>query len=52
MSGSQGTVVGSTSITGSKDVAQFWIQGADIVGPDEGQRGRGLLELPGWRLAD
>jgi hypothetical protein len=47
VNGSQGTVVGSTPLTDSKDVAQFWIQGTDIVGPDEGNEDAGFWNYPG-----
>ncbi len=36
ISGSAGTKVGSTPLTGSKDVVQFWIQGKRVIGPDAG----------------
>lgn len=36
ISGSTGTKVGSTPLTGSKDVVQFWIQGKKVIGPDAG----------------
>ncbi len=36
ISGSQGVEVGSTPLTGSKDVIQFWIQGKRVIGPDAG----------------
>lgn len=34
--GNNGTKVGSTPLTGSKDVVQFWIQGKKVIGPDAG----------------
>jgi hypothetical protein len=34
ISGSSGTKVGSTTLGGAKDVAQFWIANAHVVGPD------------------
>jgi hypothetical protein len=36
ISGSTGTKVGSTPLTGSKDVVQFWIEGMKVIGPDAG----------------
>ena len=35
-SGNTGKAVGSTPLNGSEDVAQFWIQGRKVVGPDYG----------------
>jgi hypothetical protein len=35
ISQSYGTKVGSTPLTGSSDVNQFWKQGKTVVGPDE-----------------
>jgi hypothetical protein len=36
ISGSTGTKVSSTPLTGSKDVVQFWIEGKKVIGPDAG----------------
>jgi hypothetical protein len=36
VSGSAGTVVGTTSLGGSSDVIQFWIQGKKVIGPNTG----------------
>jgi hypothetical protein len=46
ISGSSGTKVGSTPLTGSKDVVQFWIQGKRVVGPDAGLADVGLYKYP------
>lgn len=34
ISGSSGTKAGSTKLSGSDDVAQFWIAGTRVIGPD------------------
>jgi len=41
MSGSSGTKVGSTTLGGSKEVVDFWIQGNWVVGPDYDYSGAG-----------
>jgi DNA-binding beta-propeller fold protein YncE len=46
ISGSTGTKVGSTPLTGSKDVVQFWIQGKRVIGPDAGLADVGLYKYP------
>jgi hypothetical protein len=46
ISGSQGTKVGSTPLTGSKDVVQFWIQGNRVIGPDAGLKDVGYYKYP------
>jgi hypothetical protein len=46
ISGSVGTKVGSTPLTGSKDVVQFWIQGKRVVGPDAGLKDVGYYKYP------
>ena len=39
-------VVGSTPLTGSADVNQFWIAGRRIVGPDSGDNDVGFWKYP------
>jgi hypothetical protein len=34
ISGSKGTEVGSTPLTGAKEIAEFWKQGSDVAAPD------------------
>lgn len=46
ISGSSGTKVGSTPLTGSKDVVQFWIHGAKVIGPDAGLKDVGYYNYP------
>lgn len=46
ISGSQGTKMGSTPLTGSKDVVQFWIQGKRVIGPDAGLKDVGYYKYP------
>jgi hypothetical protein len=42
ISGSSGAEVGSTTLTGSKMVEQFWIQGKAVIGPDFSPSGTGV----------
>ena len=46
ISGSSGTKVGPTPLTGSKDVVQFWVQGKRLIGPDAGLADVGLYNYP------
>lgn len=46
ISGSSGTKVGSTPLTGSKDVVQFWIRGNRVIGPDAGLADVGFYNYP------
>ena len=46
VSGNKGKVVGSTPLNDSKDVAQFWIQGRKVVGPDYGAETLGPGSTP------
>jgi hypothetical protein len=34
ISGSKATEVGSTPLTGAKEIAEFWKQGREVAGPD------------------
>ena len=45
-SGNKGKVVGSTPLNESKDIAQFWIQGRKVVGPDYGSGEVGFWNYP------
>jgi hypothetical protein len=46
ISGSSGTKAGSTQLGGSKEVAQFWIEGADVIGPDFEKNDVGFWSYP------
>jgi hypothetical protein len=47
ISGSGGTKVGSTPLTGSSEVGQFWIKGTNVIGPDRGNNDVGFWKYPG-----
>lgn len=46
ISGSSGTEAGSVKLAGSKEVAQFWIARARVVGPDFGKGDVGFWSYP------
>ncbi|MGB8149847.1 MAG: hypothetical protein WCE97_01475 [Candidatus Cybelea sp.] len=46
ISGSKGTEIGSTLLTGSGDVVQFWKQGPKVVGPDQSNSDVGFWNYP------
>ena len=45
--GNRGTTVGSTPLLGSFEVAQFWIDGSRIIGPDSGRESGNGVRI--WR---
>jgi hypothetical protein len=46
VNGSKGTVIGSTSLSGSDVVWQFWIQGSKVIGPSEYGADVGIWKYP------
>jgi len=46
IAGSSGTEVSSTTLDGSKEVLQFWLQGQKLVGPDGGNGNVGFWKYP------
>jgi hypothetical protein len=47
INGRKGKEVGSTTLSGSVSVPQFWVQGAVIIGPEAGANEVGLWKYPG-----
>ena len=52
VAGSNGMIVGSTALSGSKEVVQFWIQGRRLVGPDLLAANVGLWRYPAGGAAE
>jgi WD40 repeat protein len=46
ISGSSGTLVGSTPLNGVKDIADFWIQNGTLYGPDAANKNLGFFDYP------
>lgn len=46
LSGTTGTKKGSTFLSGPYSVAQFWIQGSRLIGPDAGEDEVGIWQFP------
>lgn len=46
VAGSEGTSIGSTSLTGAYDVDQYWIRGRTVIGPDADNADVGYWRYP------